>query len=100
MKLLQNIHAEGGAAMVGVVIALMVAIYIGVLIWFKTNTAIINGFGSRAGVGTSYAGYNASILALNNTAVTVWNLFPIIGIIVVAGVILAVVMNFGRSQGA
>ena len=97
-KILSHNNAEGPAAMVGVVIAGLVAIVIGVLIWFRIAPAVIGGMGSRAGAGTSYANFNASVLALNNSAVTIWALFPIVSIVVVAGVILAVVMGFGRSQ--
>lgn len=90
--LLKNNKAESPASMVGVVIAGLVAIVIGVLIWYKMNTAIYAANGSVKGAqGAVWNNSNAS-------ANTIWTLFPIVAIVVIAGVILAVVMGFGRQQ--
>ena len=84
--------------MIGVVVALLVSIAVGVLIWYKLNAALIggSGYGSGAGYVTIRALYNTT----NTTANTIWTLFPIIGIVVIAGIILAIVTNFGRGSGA
>lgn len=85
-------RAEGPASMIGVVIAGLVSIIVGVLCWYKINTAIYTGNGSVKGA--QGAVWNTS----NASANTIWTLFPILAIVVVAGVILAVVMGFGRNQ--
>lgn len=91
---------EGSAQMIGVVIAGLVAIIIGLMLWYKINSAL---FYSYLGVGTgAHAALNTTVLPVYNTvnasANSIWTLFPIVAIVVVAGVILAVVMGFGRSQ--
>ena len=86
--------------MIGVVIAGLVAIIVGVLIWYKINTAIYGSMGYTTGSGPM-VGLNltkATFTTVNASANTIWTLFPIIAIVVVAGVILAVVMGFGRAQ--
>ena len=89
-------RAEGPASMIGVVIAGLVAIIVGVMIWYKINSAIFAaGPGSMIG---PRAALNATYLSSNTSANTIWTLFPIVAIVVVAGVILAVVMGFGRQQ--
>ena len=91
-NLLKNNKAESPASMVGVVIAGLVSIVIGVLIWYKMNTAIYTANGSVKGAqGVVWNTSNAS-------ANTIWTLFPIVAIVVIAGIILAVVMGFGRQQ--
>jgi hypothetical protein len=87
---------RGSAQMIGVVVALLVSIIVGVLIWYKINAAIYTSTGFSH---TSLAG-NALFNASNSTANTIWTLFPIVGIVVIAGIILAIVTNFGRGQGA
>jgi len=95
-KLLVNNHADlaGGAAMMGVVIATLIAIVIGVLIWYKLNAAM---FAANFVSGKPQVALNATWLSVNTTANTIWTLFPIVCIVVIAGVILAVVMGFGRA---
>jgi len=91
-NLLKNNKAESPASMVGVVIAGLVSIVIGILIWYKMNTAIYTANGSVKGA--QGAVWNTS----NASANTIWTLFPIVAIVVISGVILAVVMGFGRQQ--
>lgn len=91
---------DGDATMIGVVIAGLVAIIIGLMLWYKINSAL---FYSYLGTGTgAHAALNTSVLpvytTVNASANTIWTLFPIVAIVVVAGVILAVVMGFGRAQ--
>ena len=81
----------------GIVIATLIAIVVGVMIWYRANTALFTASGSHAGHGTTWVALNASWLALNNTANTVWTLFPIVCIVLIAGVVLAIVMGFGRQ---
>lgn len=94
-KLMGNV--SGSAAAIGVVIAGLVAIIVGVMVWYKLNTAIYAGF--RFGTGTGdHTAANATYAAINTSANTIWTLFPIVAIVVIAGVILAIVMGFGRQQ--
>lgn len=89
-KLSESVH--GSAAAIGVVVGGLVAIIIGVLVWYKINTALY-----ASTTRTLPTGANASWLAVNTTANTVWTLFPIVCIVMIAGVILAIVMGFGRQ---
>ena len=88
MRKMNDDHAYAG--MVGAVIAVLVSIIIGILIYYKIAGSI-NGLPS-AGV--------AAALNVNNTANTVFTLAPIVGIVMIAGIILAIVTNFGRGSGA
>jgi hypothetical protein len=88
MKLFHNDHAYAG--MVGAVIAVLVSISVGILVYYKIAGSI-NGL-PAAGV--------TAAAAVNTTANTVFTLAPIVGIVMIAGVILGVVMNFGRGGGA
>ena len=86
--------------MIGVVIAGLVAIIVGLLIWYKVNSAIYGSMGYGTGLGP-LVGLNttkAIFTSTNASANTIWTLFPIAAIVVVAGVILAVVMGFGRTS--
>lgn len=80
---------HGIAAAVGGVIAVLVSISIGILVYYKVIVSI-GGGGSAAQV-TALAG-------VNTTAQTVFTLAPIVGIVMIAGIILAVVMGFGRQN--
>lgn len=93
-KFSDSIH--GSVQMIGIVIAALVAIAVGVLVWYKLQTAL---YSAASGPGTGpHVGVNASFLAVNTTANTIWTLFPIVCIVMIAGIILAIVMGFGRSQ--
>jgi len=83
--------------MMGVVIATLIAIVVGVMIWYKLNAAVFAASGSTPGHGATYTAMNATWLAVNTTANTVWTLFPIVCIVLIAGVVLAIVMGFGRQ---
>ena len=87
---------NGYAAMIGAVVALLVAIAVGVLIWYKLNTSLHD---AALNNGHPMVAANATWATLNTTANTIWTLFPIVGIVVIAGIILAIVMNFGRGNG-
>jgi hypothetical protein len=88
MRKMNDDHAYAG--MVGAVIAVLVSIIVGILIYYKIAGSI-NGL-PGAGV-TAAANVNA-------TANTVFTLAPIVGIVMIAGIILAIVTNFGRGSGA
>ena len=83
--------------MIGVVVALLVSIAVGVLIWYKINPAL---FTAQIVAGANRAAINTTWSTVNTTANTIWTLFPIVGIVVIAGIILAIVTNFGRGSGA
>lgn len=104
MKKLRMNH-DADATMVGGVVAGLVAIIIGVLIWYKLDTAMYSAAGVLARSASNTAAMNATRTmqtaiwnSTNASANTVWTLFPIVAIVVVAGVILAVVMGFGRNS--
>ncbi len=104
MRKLDN-EKSASAQMIGVVVAGLVSIIIGVLIWYKMNTAVFGASGIPARVSTNPAALNATRIAqtalwntTNGTTNTVWTLFPIVAIVIVAGIVMAVVMGFGRQQ--
>lgn len=80
---------HGYAGMVGGVIAILVSIVVGILVYYKIAGSI-NGL-PAAGV--------TAAANVNTTANTVFTLAPIVGIVMIAGIILAIVTNFGRGQG-
>jgi len=79
---------EAYAGAVGAVVAVLVTIIVGVLVYYKI-------VGSISGIGT--AGFTA-LGQVNTSATTVFTLAPIIGIVMIAGIVLAVVMGFGKAQ--
>lgn len=77
------------AALIGGVIALLVSIIVGVLVWYKLDASITNG-ARPAAVGLLYNN-------TNTTANTIWTLAPIVAIVLVASVILGIVASFGSG---
>jgi len=73
----------------------LVGIIIGVMVWYKTNTAL---FSAAEPTGHGLVGLNTIFNATNATANTVWSLAPVVALVLIAGVILAVIMGFGRAQ--
>ena len=59
------------------------------------NSAIYN---AAQPTGHGVAGINTAFNATNSSMNAIWTLFPVVAIVVVAGVILAIVMGFGRQQ--
>jgi len=105
-KLATNNEADiaGGAAMMGIVVATLIAIVVGVMIWYKLSASVFASAGIPARLTTSTTASNvsrATQLAVwnstNATANTIWTLFPIVCIVLIAGVVLAIVMGFGRQ---
>jgi uncharacterized membrane protein YjgN (DUF898 family) len=78
----------GYAAMIGGVIAILVSIVIGILVYYQIAGSI---------QGMPAAGVTAAA-NVNTTANTVFTLAPIIAIVLIASIILGVVSNFGRAQ--
>ena len=88
-KLRLDIH--GSAAAVAGALTLLVAILIGVLVFYKINSSLTSGAGTSVAIRSLFNN-------TNTTAQTVFTLMPIVAIVLIAGIILAVVMGFGRSQ--
>lgn len=78
---------HGYAQLVGAVVAVLITIAVGILIYYQIS-------GSITGIGA--AGFTA-LGQINTTAQTVFTLAPVVAIVMIAGIILAVVMNFGRG---
>lgn len=87
---MRKLNESGYASMVGGVIAVLVSIIVGILIYYKIAGGI---------TGLPAAGVTAAA-QVNTTANTVFTLAPIVGIVMIAGIILAIVTNFGRGSGA
>ena len=95
MKLFKNNSAMMGipAAMVGVV-ALLIAIVIGVMIWYKVDASLASATTFTALPTGARAAWNST----NTTANSVWTLAPIIGLVVIAGVIISVILMFAGTR--
>ena len=78
---------SGDARMVGVVVAVLVTITIGLLVYTEISESISI---------TSATGITAHT-NVNNTAQTIFTLAPIVAIVLVASIILGVVMTFGGT---
>ena len=87
---MRKMNDNAYAGMVGAVIAVLVSIIVGILVYYKIAGSI-NGL-PAAGV--------TAAANVNTTANTVFTLAPIVGIVMIAGIILAIVTNFGRGSGA
>ena len=86
------------AAQLGMVIALLVSILVGVLIYYKTAPQIFQSVGS-SDVTTYGKLARAQLNSTNTTASTTFTLAPIIAIVLIAGIILAIVTRFGQGGG-
>ncbi len=86
-KFAENEKAD--ARMVGILVAVLVIITIGMLVFYEISNSIKI---------TSTAGKTAHS-NVNNTAVTVFTLAPIVAIVLVASIILGVVTSFGAKPG-
>lgn len=87
VKLKEN--DNGYARVVGGLVALLLTIIIGVLVFWQVNGAITL---------TSDTA-NTSRNQTTTMASTIFSLLPIIALVVVAGVILAIVLGFGGKKG-
>jgi len=84
-------NKQGFAKVMGGMVALLVAIIIGVLVFYSVNDGITF---TDSTVGSRAAWNNT-----NSTASTVWTLLPIVAIVLIASIILGVVTNFGGGKG-
>lgn len=75
--------------LVGGLVALLLVIIIGVMIFWQVNDSIV----------LSNDEANTSRDAVTDMASTVFALLPIVALVIVAGIILAVVMGFGGGKG-
>jgi uncharacterized membrane protein YphA (DoxX/SURF4 family) len=87
MKLWHNKNAD--ARTVGSLVALLLVIAIGILVFWSISGSIVTGT-------TSGETVHADV---NSTAGTIFTLAPIIAIVAVAGLILGVVSRFGAGGG-
>ena len=78
------------AALIGGVVAVLVTILVGILVYYKIA-------GSMGLTGTQAVAAGA---AVNTTASTVFTLSPIIGIVMIASIILMIVTRFGSGPSA
>ena len=83
--------SSGLAKIIGGLVAFLVAIIIGILVFYSVNDNL--SYSMWMGSGHAAAWNNT-----NTTASTVWTLLPIIGIVVIAGIILAVIIGFGGGK--
>ena len=88
---MRQMNDKAYAGMVGAVVAVLVSIIVGILIYYKIAGSI---------TGLPDATAVAAAANVNTTANTVFTLAPIVGIVMIAGIILAIVTNFGRGSGA
>jgi len=84
-KFLKN--KAGYAAMVGGLVALLITIIVGILVYWQISGSIT--------LTTDSA--NTSRDAVNTTAGTVFNLLPIIAIVVIGSIMIGLVVGFGKK---
>ena len=87
LALRDNTHANVG--LVATIVAILVVIVIGLLVFTEISGSIITGTTEGA---TAHA-------AVNDTAETVFTLAPIVAIVLIASIILTVVTSFGGKGG-
>lgn len=76
------------------VVAFLIAVIVGILIWYKIDTAMVASTYSTLPV-SAKAAWNST----NATANSVWGLLPVVGLVLVAGVIIGTIMVFSRGNG-
>ena len=82
---------NGFAAAIGGVSAVLISILIVIVIYWKMSLSVSDG------MGVSVVAHRA-MNATNSTATSVFTLAPIIGIVMIAGIILMIVTRFGQNQ--
>lgn len=94
MRLLKdNLAMSGVPGLVVGVVAFLIAVIIGLMIWYKIDTAVLTNPGLPAGGVTAAA-------SINTTANSVWTLAPIVGLVLVAGVIIGTIIMFAGGKQA
>lgn len=86
----------GNYGVVGILV-LLIAIIIGLLVFWEVNNAIT--MPQTAAGGTRFSGdLTDSWNTTNDTAGTIFGLLPIIGIIMIAGIMLFYISRFGAGE--
>ena len=99
MRSLTKNHKAQMAVALGGMIALLVAIIIGVLVFYEINDNVSIDNAQTGANGSSWVKYRSARNSTNDTAETVFTLLPIIAIVLIASIILAVVSGFGGIKG-
>jgi len=82
-------NKSGFTQVVGGLVALLLMIIVGVLIFWEVSDSIdLNNDDANDSKNTT-----------TDMASTVFNLLPIVGLVVVAGIIIGVIMGFGKGAG-
>ena len=80
---------KGYVKVVGGLVALLLMIIVGILVYWETSDSITLGS----------ADANTSRDGVNDMATTVFDLLPIVALVLVAGIIIGVIMGFGGGKG-
>lgn len=97
MRKVNDLAASGIPALVVGVVAFLIAVIIGLMIWYKTNTAVYTIFKFPYD-GTAHLAANNTYAAINTSANSTWTLAPIVGLVLIAGVIIATIMMFAGGK--
>lgn len=93
LKSIRN-DEHGYAAVIGAIVAIMLTIMVCIMIYWKLSTPLSEALGTGAvGVAAHKLTNNT-----NTTANSIFTLAPIVGIVLIAGVILGIVMRFGAGK--
>jgi len=96
-KLLNNTDGMTGIpGLVVAVVAFLIAVVIGLMMWYKIDAALASSTTFTALPSGARAAWNST----NTTANSTWTLAPIVGLVLIAGVIIATIMMFagGRTK--
>lgn len=89
-KLLRDTEGSGIPALVVGVVAFLIAVIIGLMIWYKIDASLAGSTTFTALPAGARAAWNST----NTTANSTWTLAPIVGLVLIAGVIIATIMMF------
>lgn len=97
MKLLKDNKAMSGipGLVVGVV-AFLIAVVIGLMIWYKIDASLA----ASTTFSSLPSGARAAWNSTNTTANSTWTLAPIVGLVLIAGVIIATIIMFAGGKKA
>jgi hypothetical protein len=93
MKLLKDENASIPGLVIGVV-AFLIAVIVGLMIWYKIDSSLANATTFTALPAGARAAWNST----NTTANSTWTLAPIVGLVLIAGVIIATIMMFAGGK--
>ena len=98
-KFIKSEDAQIGVGMIGGLVALLITIIVGILIYWQLSGSIDPNVDYINANNDSNAAINSSVSGVNSMSSTVFSLLPIIALVVVASIILGVVMGFSRGGG-